>query len=59
MRHTDIIQLDRNFLPKDRVRWDIRCCYASLALLLIGSHYLAFVGGFFYCHHQGSECTLF
>lgn len=59
MRHADIIQLDRNFLPKERVRWDVRCCYLSLSLFMIGSYYLTFVGGFYYCHKQGANCTLF
>jgi hypothetical protein len=59
MRHRDIIQLDHNFLPKDRVRWDIRCCYVCLSMFAIGSYALTFVSGYYYCHKQGADCKIF
>ena len=52
MRQTDIIELDRNFLPKKKMECELIICYGCFAILGAGTYILSFFAGY---HLKDSE----
>ena len=59
MRQTDIIELDRSFLPKKKMGCELIMCYGCLALLGAGTYILSFLAGYHLKDIEDNNQTFF